>query len=67
VTPGRGGPGVTAATEGAAIVRDQKTRQGRTRRRQSRVQSSYLALMFLFSAALFLIGMVIVLIISLAL
>jgi hypothetical protein len=46
--------------------REQKTRQGRALRRHTRAKSSYFALMCLFSAALFLIGVVIVLVISLA-
>lgn len=43
-----------------------KARTARSMRRESRAQSSYFALMFLMCAAIFLVGVVIVLIISLA-
>jgi len=71
-------PAVTAQPKSGQVGNDVSTvvsvgsfpQSGRTQtaealRRQSRQQSSYLALMFLFGAALFLVGVVIVLIISL--
>ncbi len=55
----------TPGIPGEATKRSTRTRTARTLRRRSQERSSYFAMMFLFGAALFLIGVVIVLVVSL--
>jgi hypothetical protein len=64
-TPTPMGSPTSANVQGVPVRKSTKTRKARSLRRESKAQSSYFALMFLMSAALFLVGVIIVLIISL--